>query len=151
MAEADAIDRAEDERFGDRRGDELPPELATAQGRRGWLREAKRRLDERRAAEARPIPKSRAVRLRDGERRLEEEHEVHCQANAAYEAHRARGVMNHGRRSGMPPTPYTPPAIPEGKVNVTDPGSRDGQTPRGYMQGYIAQAVCNENQIVVAA
>jgi transposase len=38
LAEADAVDRAEDERFGDRRGDELPPELATAQGRRGWLR-----------------------------------------------------------------------------------------------------------------
>jgi transposase len=49
LEEADAVDTAEDERFGDARGDELPPELATAQGRRGWLREAKRRLDERRA------------------------------------------------------------------------------------------------------
>src|ERR687897_2102425 len=57
LAEAGAVDRAEDERFGERRGDELPPELATAQGRRGWLRDAKRRLDERRAAEARPVPK----------------------------------------------------------------------------------------------
>ena len=47
---------AEDERYGERRGDELPPEFATAQGRRGWLREAKRRLEERRAEEARPIP-----------------------------------------------------------------------------------------------
>jgi transposase len=37
LAEADA---EEDERFGDARGDDLPPELATAQGRRGWLREA---------------------------------------------------------------------------------------------------------------
>ena len=59
LAEAGAVDRAEDERFGERRGDELPPELATAQGRRGWLREAKRRLDERRAGAARPIAKSR--------------------------------------------------------------------------------------------
>jgi transposase len=59
LAEADAVDAEEDERFGDRRGDELPPELSTAQGRRGWLREAKRRLDERRAAEARPVAKSR--------------------------------------------------------------------------------------------
>jgi transposase len=33
LAEADAVDRAEDERFGDRRGDELPAELSTAQGR----------------------------------------------------------------------------------------------------------------------
>src|SRR3954447_6304520 len=44
LEEAAAVDAAEDERFGERRGDELPPALATAQGRRGWLREAKRRL-----------------------------------------------------------------------------------------------------------
>src|SRR5688572_3043813 len=73
LAEADALDRAEDERFGDRRGDELPPELATVQGRRGWLRDAKRRLDERRAAAAKPVPKSRPARLREGKRHLEEE------------------------------------------------------------------------------
>ena len=48
-------------------------ELATAQGRRGWLREAKRRLDERRAEEARPIPRSRPERLKEAKRRLEEE------------------------------------------------------------------------------
>jgi transposase len=151
LAEADAVDRTEDERFGDRRGDELPPELSTEQGRRGWLRDAKRRLDERRAAEARPVAKSRPERLREGKRRLEEEHEVHCRANEAYEAYRARGVMKDGRRFGKPPTPYTPPARPEGKVNVTDPDSRNVKTPRGYMQGYNAQAVCNESQIVVAA
>ena len=151
LAEADAIDRAEDERFGDRRGDELPPELATAQGRRGWLREAKRRLDEQRAAEAQPIPKSRPERLLEGRRRLEEDHDVHCRANAAYEAYRAGGVMKDGRRFGRPPTPYQPPATPAGKVNVTDPDSRNVKTPRGYVQGYNAQAVCNENQIVVAA
>jgi hypothetical protein len=151
LAEADAVDRAEDERFGERRGDELPPELATAQGRRGWLRETKRRLDEQRAAEARPIPKPRRERLREGKRRLEEDHDAHCRANEAYEAYRARGVMKDGRRFGKPPTPYTPPETPEGKVNITDPDSRNVKTPRGYMQGYNAQAVCNENQIIVAA
>jgi transposase len=151
LAEADAVDRAEDERFGERRGDELPPELATAQGRRGWLREAKRRLDERRAAEARPVPKSRPERLHEGKRRLEEDHEVHRRANEAYEAYRARGVMKDGRRFGGPPKPYQPPATPAGRVNVTDPDSRNVKTPRGYMQGYNAQAVCNEQQIVVAA
>ncbi len=57
LAEADAIDREEDERYGEARGDELPAELATAHGRRGWLREAKRRLDEKRAEEAAPIPR----------------------------------------------------------------------------------------------
>ena len=78
LAEADAVDAAEDEQFGERRGDELPAELATAQGRRGWLREAKRRLDEKRADEARPVPRSRPDRLKEAKRRLEEEHEVEC-------------------------------------------------------------------------
>ncbi len=65
LAEADAVDRAEDERYGDARGDELPPHLATEQGRRGWLREAKRRLDQKRAEEARTIPRSRPERLKE--------------------------------------------------------------------------------------
>jgi transposase len=151
LEEADAVDAAEDERFGERRGDELPAELATAQGRRGWLREAKRRLDEKRAEEARPIPRSRPDRLAESKRRLEEEHAVECQANADYEAYRARGVMKDGRRFGKPPTPFEPAAIPQGKVNVTDPDSRNVKTPRGWVQGYNAQAVCNERQIVVAA
>jgi transposase len=151
LAEADAVDREEAEQFGERRGDELPAELATAQGRRGWLREAKRRLDERRADEARPIPRSRPERLKESKRRLEEEHAVERRANADYEAYRARGVMKDGRRFGRPPTPYQPPATPAGKVNVTDPDSRNVKTPRGYVQGYNAQAVTNARQIVVAA
>jgi transposase len=71
LAEAAEVDRLEDEQFGEARGDELPPELSTAQGRRGWLREAKRRLDDRRAEEARPIPASRPARLKEAKRRLE--------------------------------------------------------------------------------
>ena len=106
LAEADAVDAEEDERFGDARGDELPRELATAQGRRGWLREAKRRLDEQRAEEARPIPRDRPDRLREAKRRLEEEHRVECQANAAYEAYRARGVDKNGKKFGRPPKPF---------------------------------------------
>jgi transposase len=151
LAEADAVDRDEDERLGEKRGDELPPQFATAHGRRGWLREAKRRLDERRAEEARPIPRSRPERLRESKRRLEEELEVECRANADYEAYRARGVMKDGRRFGGPPKPWKPPATPAGKVNVTDPDSRNVKTPRGYMQGYNAQAATNEQQVVVAA
>src|ERR687890_1968190 len=151
LAEADAVDAEEDERFGEARGDELPAELSTAQGRRGWLREAKRRLDERRAQEARPIPRSRPDRLRESKRRLEEEHEVECRANADYEAYRARGRMKDGRRFGRPPNPYQPPDTPAGKINVTDPDSRNVKTSRGWVQGYNAQAVVTAEQIVIAA
>ena len=151
LAEADAVDAVEDQRFGERRGDELRPELATAQGRRGWLREAKRRLDDGRAEEGRPIPRSRADRLKEAKRRLDEEHGVECRANADYEADRARGRMKDGRRFGRPPNPYRPPDTPAGKINVTDPDSRNVKTSRGWVQGYNARAVCTEQQIVIAA
>ncbi|MEN3283753.1 MAG: hypothetical protein V7607_4893, partial [Solirubrobacteraceae bacterium] len=50
LEEAKAIDAAEDELYGEARGDELPPELASAQGRKKWLRAWKRQLDDQRAA-----------------------------------------------------------------------------------------------------
>jgi transposase len=151
LEEAGRVDAEEDERFGDRRGDELPPELSTSQGRRGWLREAKRRLDERRDEEARPIPAARPARVKEAKRRLDEELWTECQANAAYESYRARGRMKDGRRFGRPPDPYRPPDTPAGVINVTDPDSRNVKTSRGWVQGYNAQAVVTAEQIVIAA
>jgi transposase len=153
LEDAAAVDAEEDERFGDARGDELPGELATGQGRQRWLRDAKRRLDERRAREGKPIPKSRPDRLKEAKRRLEEEHRVECRANEAYEDYRRHGRMKNGRRLGAhsPPKPYRPPPVPGGKINLTDLDSRNVKTPRGWVQGYNAQAVTTEDQIVIAA
>ena len=151
LEEAQAVDAAEDELYGDARGDELPPEFATAQGRRGWLREAKQRLEAERAADPRPVPRSRPKRLKEAKRRLEEELWTEARANEAYETYRARGRMKDGRRFGGPPKPYTPPATPEGRINVTDPDSRVVKGLRGFLQGYNAQAVTNEHQVVLAA
>jgi len=148
---AEAVDAAEDERYGQARGDELPPGFATAQGRRGWLREAKQRLEAERAATAQPLPRGRPKRLREAKRRLEEERFTEVRANRAYEAYRARGRMKDGRRFGRPPDPYQPPATPEGRINVTDPDSRVVEGLRGFLQGDNAQAVTNEHQVVVAA
>jgi hypothetical protein len=122
------------------RGDELPPELATARGRRAWLRDAQRRLDEQREQEARPIPRSRPKRLKEAKRRLEEELWSEQRANEAYEAYRARGVMKDGRPFGRPPNPYTPPATPEGLINTTDLDSRLVKGMRGWLHGYNVQA-----------
>ena len=151
LADADAIDAEEDERFGDRRGDELPEPLGTRVGRARWLADAKRRLERRRAQEARPIPASRPARLREAKRRLEEERRVEVQANAEYEAYRARGVDKNGKKFGRPPKPFTPPPAPKGKINTTDLDSRNVKTPRGWVQGYNAQAVTTADQIVIAA
>ena len=119
------------------------------QGRRGWLREARRELDERRRLE--PVPRSRLGRLREASRRLEQELETERAANAAYEAYRSRGRMKDGRRFGRPPKPHELPDIPPGKVNLTDPDARLLKVRGGYVQGYNAQAAVTEDQIVVAA
>ena len=73
LEEAKATDAAEDELYGPARGDELPEEFSTAQGRRGWLREAKQRLEAERAANPQPVPRSRPKRVKEAKRRLEEE------------------------------------------------------------------------------
>ena len=150
VAEAQAVDAAEDELYGEARGDELPEQLRTGEGRRAWLREAKRELEAQRQKEARPVPRSRPKRLKEAKRRLEEELFTEVRANAAYERYRS-GRMRDGRRFSRPPDPYTPPTTPEGRINVSDPDSRVVKGLRGFIQGYNAQAVTNEHQIVVAA
>ena len=151
LEEAKAVDAAEDELYGEARGDELPPELGTEQGRRGWLREAKQRLEAERAANPQPVPRNRPKRLKEAKRRLEEELWTEVRANEAYEAYRARGRMKDGRRFGRPSDLYQPPATPDGRINVTDPDSRVVKGLRGFIQGYNAQAVTNEHQVVLAA
>jgi transposase len=87
IAEAKATDEAEDERYGEARGDELPERLRTSEGRRQWLREAKRDLEAERAAreqsadEPPSMPRGRALNQgrrgwhRDARQRLDERRE----------------------------------------------------------------------------
>ena len=191
LEEAKATDAAEDELYGEARGDELPAELSTeagrrawlerelaaqrdgdpgaaaesepprefdaeqivarAQGRDGWLLEAKRQLDQDRWATAGPVPRSRADRLREAGRRLLGELAAEVRGNEAYADYRATGRMKNGRRLGAPPKPYQPPASPQGGVNLTDPDSRLMKGTKSYLQGYNAQAAVNNNHIVLAA
>src|SRR3954470_21770782 len=67
-----ATDEAEDELYGEARGDELPPEFSTTAGRKGWLREAKKRLEAERAANPEPVARERPKRLKQAKRRLDE-------------------------------------------------------------------------------
>jgi transposase len=92
VAEAKATDEVEDALFGEARGDELPDELRTSEGRRRWLREARQALDAERTtdparaaselAEEPPLmPRGRALDqgrrgwLRDARQRLDERRE----------------------------------------------------------------------------
>ena len=92
-----------------------------------------------------------AERLRLAARWLEDDLAAEERGNAAYEAFREHRRKHDPQRLGGTPKPYSPPEIPQGEVNVTDPDSRRMMGNRRYIQGYNAQAVVNEQQIVLAA
>jgi hypothetical protein len=125
--------------------------VARGQGREGWPREARRQLEEHRFTHPQPVPRSRSERLLIAAERLEEDLEADRRANEAYQHYKATGRKSDGRRFGRAPNPYMPPEVPEGKVNITDPDSHYMKTNDGYVQGYNAQAVVSEQQIVLAA
>jgi transposase len=125
LEEAEAADAAEDERFGERRGDELPPELADRNTRRARLRAAKRQLDE--------------------------EQEAKVEAMAAWKQAKAEYVERTGRKLGGPTKPRPIPDEPDRRINITDPDSRPVKTATGFIQGYTAQAATTEEQVIVAA
>ena len=200
LQEAERIDREEDERYGDARGDELPEALRTREGRRAalkaareqlereraaakeageeviakvevdldpdryevkpegrqrWLREARRDLEVRRNQSPWPVPRSRRERLEEAKRRMDEELAVEHAANEWYEHYRATATDRLGRKLSSynrKTKPYSPPLVPEGKINVTDPDSREMRTQgQPNIQGYNAQAVVTEQQIIIAA
>ena len=76
---------------------------------------------------------------------------VQRRANEAYEDYRQHGRTRDGRRFGHPPNPHQVPDVPTGKVNVTDPDTGRVKTRVDWVQGYNAQAVVDEGQIVLAA
>src|ERR671911_232561 len=155
LEDAARIDAAEDELFGDDRGDELPEGLRTAGDRRKVLREAKQALEAERAAKAKPIPRDRVERLADCKRRLEQDWALERKVIAEHAAWHARGIASDGSRrmAGARANikPYPLSDQPAGKLNVTDPDSRNLKTTRGWVQGYNAQAAVTTDQIVVAA
>ena len=59
LEDAARIDAAEDELYGEERGDELPEGLRTSGNRRRVLREAKQVVEAERAAEAKKVPRGR--------------------------------------------------------------------------------------------
>jgi hypothetical protein len=125
--------------------------VARVQGREGWSREARRQLEQRRWQNPDHVPRSRDARLLLAAQRLEAERDAVVAANRAYEDYRAAGRDKQGRRLGRAPNPWVAPDVPEGVVSVSDPDSQRMKANLGYVQGYNAQAVVDEGQIVLAA
>jgi transposase len=127
LAEADAIDAAEDERFGGARGDELPAELADPVTRRERLERAQRELEAEQAARVAA-------------------HEAMLARRAEYAAR--TGGKPRGRAPGAGPG-ARPPA--DAKRNITDPDSRIMRDRGALVQAYNAQALVGEGGLIVAA
>jgi transposase len=125
--------------------------VARTQGREGWLREARRQLERCRWRDPDPIRRARIERLLLAAQRLEDELQAESRGNTAYEEFKTRRREVGGIRVGGPPKPYTPPEMPDGKVNISDPDSKRLKAREGYVQGYNAQAVVDQGQIVLAA
>src|SRR4051812_4618839 len=155
LEDAARIDAAEDEKYGEARGDELPEGLRTSGDRRRVLREAKQALDAEREAQAQPVRRDRAARLVECRRRLREDWELERHVVSEHAKWHAAGIASDGSRRmagarhNIKPYPLT--SEPAGAINVSDPDSRNLKTPRGWVQGYNAQAVVTGEQIVVAA
>jgi hypothetical protein len=116
------------------------------------LRDAQRRLEEERAGSPEPVPHDRLERLELCRERLVEDWQAERRAHRDYEPWRARGISRDGaRRMGRPTLLHPLAPQPQGTINTTDPDSRNMKTPRGYVQGYNAQVVATEQQIIVAA
>ena len=164
--EAQSVDDDEDDRFGPRRGDQLPDGLADPAARAARLKAAVERLEQREAKRAgRNSAEIWAKRVKATENKL-------ALARAEWAAHKA-DLQARGERRGMPPkhsegkkvahllarlerlnakaaAAAALPARPA-QVNLTDPDSALMTTPTGWVQGYNAQAVINETGVIVAA
>jgi DDE family transposase len=134
----------------------VDPELVLGRGgrrggRREWPRVARRELESRHKSRAEPIPRDREDRLFQALGRLEENHRVDLAANEAYERWRRGSRDTLGRVMKGYSKPYTPPTLPDGTINLSDPDSRVMRS-KGlpHRQAYNVQTAVTEQQIILA-
>jgi transposase len=126
LADAEATDLAEDEEFGeDRRGDEVPPELARRE--------------------------TRLVKLRAAKEAIEAEAAEKAAAKAAERAEKGgcdeTGIAEAAATAAVGATPAD-----RAQRSFTDPQARMMKTNDGFHYAYNAQAVVDEHaQVVIAA
>ena len=122
LREAEAVDRREDQAYGEaRRGDELPE----------WVADKQRRLE----------------KIREARAALEREAEAAARAKGRYPDDEEGNRPRRGRKPKTPPgTPKD-----KDQRNFTDPESRIMKTGDGFIQGYNAQAAVDaDHQVIVA-
>jgi hypothetical protein len=127
LAEAAAVDAAEDARYGDAPGEPTPRALARRAERRARLAAARDRL----AAE-------------DAARR-----DVQRAKQQAWDAAAAEGRSRAPQRPPDEPRPNRNNTEP--RANITDPDVRVMRNQKGYVAGYNGQLVVTAQQVIVGA
>ncbi|CAN5865129.1 hypothetical protein BH24ACT15_BH24ACT15_37880 [soil metagenome] len=123
LAEAEAVDAAEDAEFGvDRRGDELPAELQTREGRLAKMREAKA------AIEAEAAERAAATAADKASKAGKSDDDIKTAAEAA----------------GTSATPN-----PKAQRSFTDADARMMKTDHGFGYAHNAQAAADEHSQVI--
>jgi len=126
LAAAEAADAEEDQRHGNKRGDELPEWVADKQKRLAKVREAKAALE----AEAKEAAEEETRRRAESEEKR---------------------IAERRKKNGRTPAPPSEEPAAKAQRNFTDPDSRILLTKDGYIQGYNAQAAVDaQAQIIVA-
>lgn len=181
LAEAAAVDAAEDAEFGpDRRGDELPPELADPVTRAARIKEALAQIEAEKAAETEA--NRVAATKTDWDAKIAAAQQSHDRALAAAEvvwkrrsAQAAAGVKLPGRRPVRPEdhcrvreardriakvqagreaaaarAARAPRRHRSTSANTTDPESRLLPVAGGFIQGFNAQLAVTGDQIIAA-
>ena len=69
---------------------------------------------------------------------------------AKVDARAAEEAATGQRKRGRKPTPPSAEVDPQAKANPTDPDSGIMKTAKGWVQGYNAQAMVSEDQIIIA-
>jgi transposase len=130
LEEAAQIDAAEDELYGEARGDELPDDLADPKTRPGRIRQLLDELEQERA-------------------RAQDEHDAKLAARAEKLARTGRGTR--GRPPGRELPKTTTDALFSKKRNVTDPDSAIVSHRGMRLQGYNMHATVADGQVILAA
>ena len=124
LKQAEEVDRQEDEKYGkDRRGDELPEELARRESRIKKIREAKQALEQK--------AKEEAAEKREKRQAIE------------------RQAQEQGRKLGGTPPTISEAPRPKAQRNFTDPESGIMKGADGYIQGYNCQAAVDAKAQVI--
>ena len=145
LEEAKRVDEEEDRIYGEKRGDELPEELDRIEKRLERIGEAKRRLEEARRKREDGLVSERG-KVRENKREGEE---VGCRERGE-ESDRGSKSRDDREESKESKDSKGDRRKKEVKINLTDSDSRIQKTLKGYIQGYNAQAVVSEDQIILA-